>query len=183
MLQKDEEKQKLVGQIEESLKVSGLDAKTASALIKSWSELIGHEVTPEDLRKVLSQQSGSTAALGLLQIFFDLAAAFGAYAAGNTAGAAIEQLGGLSPVLQAVAYFLSGYYLTGAILDTFKLGVVSVAAYQFQINADAYLLAVERLAGGSTGLDTVDKVGHSLHQRRAWLAIWLHAHVAPCPLY
>lgn len=154
----DEEKKKIQA-LEESLKKSGIDRDAAQQVLKMWRETAGtdgKDITPEDLRKVLVKQGSKLSLLVVIQIFLDLGAAYGALVAGNFLGEASLQYGVAAVALQAVAYFLSGYYAIGAFFDLFKLGMVLTATYQFNVNSAAFLTAVQELAG-NTGLSTVDK--------------------------
>ena len=153
----EQRKKELIGQIEKSLKETGLDQKTAKAVLKGWSESVGHEITPEDLRKILVGQSTKAIILVLINTLFDAGAAYGAFVAGNFLGLATEQYGTPALIGQAIAYVLAGYYVTGAVFDLFKLGAVSVARFNFSVNSGAFLEAVEDIAGAGTGLDIADK--------------------------
>ncbi|PRW59367.1 calcium sensor EFh [Chlorella sorokiniana] len=155
----DEEEKKKIQALEESLKKSGIDRDAAQQVLKMWRENAsadGKEITPEDLRKVLVKQGSKLSMLVVIQVFLDLGAAYGALVAGNFLGEASLQYGVAAVALQAVAYFLSGYYAMGAFFDLFKLGMVLTATYQFNVNSAAFLTAVQELAG-NTGLSTVDK--------------------------
>ncbi|PSC75550.1 calcium sensor EFh [Micractinium conductrix] len=157
----EEEKRKIAA-LEESLKQQGLDRQRAQQVLQAWREAAGggdgKEVTPEDLRKVLVKQGSKFSILVVIQVFLDLGAAYGAFYAGNFLGEGVEQYGVLAVGLQAIAYFLSGYYAIGAFFDLFKLGMLVTATYQFNVNSAAFLAAVQDLAGrGPTGLGTVDK--------------------------
>lgn len=161
-----EDEQKKVEALEESLKKSGLDRERAQQVLAAWTAAVkgsgggdGKEVTPEDLRRVLVKQGGRFSLLVVIQILLDIGAAYGALVAGTFLGEAAQQGGGgLAVALQAFAYIVSGYYATGALFDFFKLGMLLVATYQFNVNSAAFLAAVQDLAGTSaTGLGTVDK--------------------------
>jgi hypothetical protein len=89
----DNKKQKeIVDQIEQSLKATGLDAKGAKAVLDSWSTAVGHEVTSEDLRKILVGQSTKAIALVALSTLLDAGAAYSAFVAGGFLGLASEQV-------------------------------------------------------------------------------------------
>ncbi|KAL4428570.1 hypothetical protein ABPG77_008882 [Micractinium sp. CCAP 211/92] len=160
-----EDERKKVEALEESLKKSGLDRQRAQQVLAAWKQAVessggdGKGLTADDLRRVLVKQGGRVSLLVVIQILLDIGAAYGALLGGNFLGQAAEQGGGgLAVALQAIAYFISGYYATGALFDFFKLGMLLVATYQFNVNSAAFLTAVQELAGTSaTGLGTVDK--------------------------
>lgn len=158
----EEEEKKRITDIELSLKRSGLDKERAQQVLKAWRSASGDdskEITPEDLRKVLVKQGSKVSSLVVIQILLDIGAAYGAWVAGNFIGLAILDYGTPAVVLQAVAYFVAGYYAIGAVFDFFKLGMLIYTTVQFNVNSAAFLAAVQDLAGstGPTGLATVDK--------------------------
>jgi hypothetical protein len=72
-------------------------------------------------------------------------------------GAAEGRFGLPAVIFQGIAYLLAGYYASGAVFDFFKLGSLAVAAVSFNVNAPAFLEAVEDIAGAKSGLATLDK--------------------------
>ena len=68
-------KKELVDQIQKSLKETGLDPTKAKMVLKNWQDEVGHEVSPEDLRRVLVGQSNRALALVLVNTLFDVGAA------------------------------------------------------------------------------------------------------------
>lgn len=153
----EEKKKEIVGKIEKSLQESGLDKKAAQEILKTWQNQVGHEVSPEDLRKILVGKSTKILLLVLINTILDAGAAYGAFIAGGFLGIASEQYGAIALVGQAIAYLLAGYYVTGAAFDLFKLGAVAFASITFNINSGSFLQAVEEIAGSGTGLDITDK--------------------------
>lgn len=147
--------------MEESLKRSGLNKERAQQVLKQWKETAGggsEDISAEQLRKVLVKEGTKFSALAVIQVFLDLGAAYGAWLGGNYLGMASEEYGSFAVALQAIAFFLSGYYAIGAVFDVFKLGMLLAAINQFNVNSSAFLTAVKELAGSSpTGLGTVDK--------------------------
>lgn len=169
--EEEERKKALVGKIEKSLQESGLNREAAKIVLKSWSEAVGHEVTPEELRKILVGQSTKIIGLVLLSTLLDAGAAYGAFVAGGFLGLASEQYGVAAIIGQAIAYLLAGYYVTGAAFDFFKLGAVIVASINFNINSAAFLQAVEDIAGEGSGLDITDKAREAINSLKVLNAL------------
>lgn len=163
----EEEEKKKIQAFEESLKQSGLDKERAQKVLQAWQETVGSaggELTPEELRKVMVKQGAKFSGLALIQVFLDVGAAYGAFVGGNFLGEAVPQYGFGAVALQAIAYFLSGYYFIGAFLDLIRLGMVLTAIQQFNVNSAAFLTAVKDLAGPSpTGLATLDKAADAIN--------------------
>ena len=166
--QQQQEDKKLVTDIEDTLKKSGVDKKVATDILNKWKEMAGPNETlsPENFRKIMSKQSSKAITLVILQLLLDIGAAYGAFLAGNLLGdAAISQDWGVAATFgQAIAYFLSGYYVTGAAIDVFKLIALGIAAVTFNVNAPAFLAAVEDLAStNNTGLGALDKASEAVN--------------------
>ncbi|KAL4860223.1 hypothetical protein ACK3TF_000410 [Chlorella vulgaris] len=158
--EEDEQERKKVLELEENLKKSGLDKERAQQVLKLWQTAgsDGKEITPEELRKVLVKQGSKFSGLVLIQVILDIGAAYGAGQVGMFLGNQSEQFGLPAVLLQAVAYFFSGWYAIGAVFDLFKLGMLVTAISQFNVNSAAFLAAVKDLAGDTPqGLSTVDK--------------------------
>ncbi|KAI3439055.1 hypothetical protein D9Q98_001465 [Chlorella vulgaris] len=158
--EEDEQERKKVLELEENLKKSGLDKGRAQQVLKLWQTAgsDGKEITPEELRKVLVKQGSKFSGLVLIQVILDIGAAYGAGQVGMFLGNQSEQFGLPAVLLQAVAYFFSGWYAIGAVFDLFKLGMLVTAISQFNVNSAAFLAAVKDLAGDTPqGLSTVDK--------------------------
>jgi hypothetical protein len=150
----------LVEQIGAGLKGGGMDRAAARAVLKQWQEAVGHEVTPDALRKILTGQSSKAVGFVLFSTLLDGASAYVAYNAAVYLSLAQPGLGGWAVAGQAATSLLCGYFLAGAAFDLFKLGAVVTASYQFRVNSAAYLAAVEDIAGASasaTGLAVADK--------------------------
>ena len=150
-------KKEMIGKIEESLRASGMDAAAAKTVLKKWQDDIGHDISTDALRKLLVGQSTKAIALVAFSTLLDAGAAYGAFNFGGFLGQATEQYGFGASVLQAVAYLGAGWYATGAVFDLFKLGAMTVAAINFNVNSAAFLAAVEDIAGAGTGLNVADK--------------------------
>ncbi|KAL4522242.1 hypothetical protein Ndes2437B_g07978 [Nannochloris sp. 'desiccata'] len=156
-------KKDLVDKIEKSLKDTGLDTQSAKKVLESWQNEVGHQVSPEDLRRILVGQSTRALTLVLVNTLLDCGAAYGSFTAGGFLGVASEQYGTPAIIGQAIAYLLAGYYATGAVFDFFKLGAVLVARYNFSVNSGAFLEAIEDIAGGTTGLGVADKATQAVN--------------------
>lgn len=169
--EEEQRKKELVGKIEKSLKETGLDPQSAKLVLKNWSDTVGHEVTPEELRKILVGQSTRALILVFINTLFDAGAAYGAFQFGGFLGLATEQYGTAALIGQAIAYLLAGYYATGAVFDLFKLGAVSVARINFSINSGAFLEAIEDIAGAGTGLDVADKAREAVNSVKVLKAL------------
>ncbi|KFM23111.1 Calmodulin-4 [Auxenochlorella protothecoides] len=165
--EKDDTVKEQTEKTKEGLKKQGMDPKTANKVLKAWREAVGKDIEPGDLRKLLTQQAGKASLFVVFQILLDLAAAYGSFVAGSYLSAAASP-GGIAGfftfLLQAGAFFVTGYYLSGAVFDAFKLGVLLYSSLQFQTNSAAYLAALQEIAGDqSTGLATVDKAREAVN--------------------
>lgn len=167
----EEKRKEIVGKIEKSLQDSGLDKKAAQEILKTWQNEVGHEVSPEDLRKILVGKSTKILLLVLINTVLDAGAAYGSFIAGGFLGIASEQYGAIALVGQAIAYLLAGYYVTGAAFDLFKLGAVAFASITFNINSGAFLQAVEEIAGSGTGLNITDKARDAVNSLKVLNAL------------
>jgi hypothetical protein len=147
--------------IADQLLDSGLSPDKAREILKSWQEEVGHELTPEDLRKILVGQSQKALALVIFSTLLDVGAAYGAFAAGGFLGLASEDYGLAAIVGQAIAYLLAGYYVTGAVFDAFKIVTVVIASLQFNVNSAAFLGAVESIS--KSGLNIADKATEAVN--------------------
>lgn len=147
--------------IAEELQKSGLTPSRAKEIMESWQDEVGHELTPEDLRKILVGQSQKALALVIFSTVLDAGAAYGAFAAGGFLGLASEDYGVAAIVGQAIAYLLAGYYLTGVIFDAFKIVTVAIASIQFNVNSAAFLNAVESIS--KSGLNIADKANEAVN--------------------
>ena len=103
-----EPKKEEVKKIEEGLKESGVTRESAREILKAWSEKVGHEISPEELRKILVGQSSRAVAFVLISTLLDAGAAYGAFVAGNFFGSATESYGVLAVIGQALAYAAAG---------------------------------------------------------------------------
>lgn len=147
--------------IADELQKSGLTPEKAREIMKSWQDEVGHELSPEDLRKILVGQSQKALALVIFSTLLDAGAAYGAFAAGGFLGLASEDYGVAAIIGQAIAYLLAGYYVTGAVFDIFKIVTVTVASYQFNVNSAAFLHAVDSIS--KSGLNIADKATEAVN--------------------
>lgn len=163
--QSEEKQKKLITEIEEGLKKSGVDKNTALKILNDWKQATKeNQLSPEAFRKIMVKQSSIAVGLVAFQILLDCGAAYGAFTLGSLLGANTEQWGFGAVIGQAIAFFLAGYYVSGAFFDLFKLGALTVAAFQFNVNAPAFLAAVQDLAGNTgTGLTAVDKATEAVN--------------------
>lgn len=167
--QQDQEQKdkKLVTEIEDTLKKSGIDKQVAAEILKKWKEeLAGNEtLSPENFRKIMSKQSSKAITFVIVQLLLDIGAAYGAFVAGNLLGDAATTGWGVAALFgQAISYFVAGYFASGAVFDLFKLGALGVAAVTFNVNAPAFLAAVEDLASvNNTGLGALDKASEAVN--------------------
>lgn len=109
--------------IKESLKQSGMDKAAAQKVIKQWREEVGHEVTPDQLRKVLVKQSTKALGFVVFSTVLDAASAYVAFSAGSYLSTATEQYGLLGAIFSTGAFLVAGWYAAGVVSDVFKLGV------------------------------------------------------------
>jgi len=144
-------------EIKSQLEKSGLTPEMAKELLKTWQIEVGHELTPEDLRKILVGQSTKALVLVIFSTLLDSGAAYGAFVAGNYLGIASADYGWPAVIGQAVAYILAGYYVTGALFDFFKLGAVAFAALSFNVTSSSFLSAIDGIARSDSGLNVADK--------------------------
>ena len=147
--------------IVEELKKGGLTPEKAREVLRAWQDEVGHELTPEDLRRILVGQSQKALTLVLFSTALDTAAAYGSFVAGGYLGLASSDYGTAAVIGQAVAYLLAGYYVTGALFDVFKLVTVAIASIQFNVNSAAFLTAVESIS--KSGLNVADKAQEAVN--------------------
>lgn len=169
----EDNEKKLVQEIEAAMKQTGLDPSNAQLLLKKWSSDIGHQVTKDDLRKILVGQSTRTLVLVFISTLLDLGAAYGAFTLGGFLDAAADKYGVAAVVGEAIAYLIAGYYVTGVAFDLFKLGAVVVARFTFGANAGAFLEAIEDIANAqaASGLDIVDKAKEAVNSVKVLSAL------------
>ena len=149
---------------------SGMDKESAQQILKNWQVAVGHDVSPEDLRKILVGQSTQAIVFVIISTLFDAGASYTAFEFGDFLGVAAAQYGTAAVVAQAVAYLVAGYYATGAVFDVFKLGTVILARINFDVNSAAFLEAIKGLAG-TTGLATVDKAREAVNSVKILAAL------------
>ena len=109
--EKEEKKDAKVGEITKSLKESGVTRESAQEILTAWSDKVGHEISPDELRKILVGQSTRALALVFISTLLDAGAAYGAFVAGNFLGLGVEKYGVIAVIGQALAYAAAGGYL------------------------------------------------------------------------
>lgn len=158
-------------EVKEQLLKSGLTPDKAKEILDAWQEEVGHELTPEDMRKILVGRSTKTLVLVLFSALLDLGAAYGSFVAGSYMDIAAKEYGWIAIVGQAVAFILAGYYVTGALFDFFKLGAIAFATVSFNVNSAAFLYAVEGIASSSRGLNIADKALDAVNTVKVFQAL------------
>lgn len=158
-------------EIKNQLEKSGLTPEMATELLELWQNEVGHELTPQDLRKILVGQSTKTLILVLFSTLLDSGAAYGAFVAGNYLGIASADYGWPAVIGQAVAYILAGYYVTGALFDFFKLGAVAFAALSFNVTSSSLLSAIDGIARTNSGLNVADKAQDAANSLKVFQAM------------
>lgn len=155
-----------------ALKGTGIDQATAQKILKAW-EGSGLAEDPDKLRKLLLSRSLRSAGLILLQALIDAAAAYGAFSWGlllDNPNAGIGDFPGKS-IVQALSFFVTGYFVIGVLSDFFVLGALSFAAASYGANAGAVLDAVREVAGRPSGASAIDKAAAAVNTLRVVAAL------------
>ncbi|KAL4428206.1 hypothetical protein ABPG75_002295 [Micractinium tetrahymenae] len=137
----------------------GIDKSTAQRILSIWRKA-GAE-SPEGLRKLFLKRSFSRSQQIGLQLLVDAASGAGAFYAARTISP--QELGDWALAAKSAMYFISSYLWIGASFEFFSLLALFYAAYRYSTNADAFLLAVQELAGGSSGLSLVDQAKQAVN--------------------
>lgn len=137
----------------------GIDKSTAQRILSIWRKA-GAE-SPEGLRKLFLKRSFSRSQQIGLQLLVDAASGAGAFYAARTITP--RELGDWALAAKSAMYFISSYLWIGASFEFFSLIALFYAAYRYSTNADAFLLAVQELAGASTGLSVVDQAKQAVN--------------------
>jgi hypothetical protein len=98
---------KKASEIEATLLKSGMDRAAARSVLKSWQEAVGHELTPDDLRKLVLGSSGRAVAAAAVSTLLDAGAAVGAAYTGAALGAGVPGLPGA--IGQSLAFLVCGW--------------------------------------------------------------------------
>ena len=155
-----------------ALKGTGIDQATAQKILKAW-EGSGLADDPDKLRKLLLSRSLRSAGAILLQALIDAGAAYGAFSWGlllDNPNAGIGDFPG-KRVVQALSFFVTGYFVVGVLSDFFVLGALSVAAASYGANAGAVLDAVREVAGRPSGASAIDKAAAAVTTLRVVAAL------------
>lgn len=128
---------------ERSLRSIGVDNAAAKKILDTWKE--SGSDNPDALRRLFLK--GSLRPLGVTfgQALLDLGAVAGALSAANAFSSMDEfpfKIG-----VEAVCYFVGFYFLSNLFFDAITLSVVVYSTVRFGTNTEAYLAAVERIAG------------------------------------
>lgn len=114
-----------------------------------------------------------SAGLILLQALIDAGAAYGAFSWGlllDNPNAGIGDFPGKS-IVQALSFFVTGYFVVGVLSDFFVLGALSFAAASYGANAGAVLDAVREVAGRPSGATAIDKAAAAVNTLRVVAAL------------
>ncbi|EFN55306.1 hypothetical protein CHLNCDRAFT_134269 [Chlorella variabilis] len=152
-------KQKRVQELESSLKKMGIDKATAQRILQIWRQ--SGATSPDGLRTLFLKRSFNKSTRIGLQLLIDGAAGAGAYVAARSITA--DELGSLSLAAKYGLYFLAIYLFIGASFEFFSLGALLYAAFRYSTNADTFLVAVQEIAGSSTGLSVVDQANKAVN--------------------
>ncbi|KAL4858797.1 Calmodulin-4 [Chlorella vulgaris] len=146
-------------ELEVSLKKMGIDKSTAQRILSIWRE--SGATSPEGLRKLFLKRSFTKSTRIGLQLLIDLAAGGGAYYAAKSITP--NDFGSLALAGKYGLYFLAMYLLIGASFEFFSLIALIYAAFRYSTRADTFLLAVQEIAGASTGLSVVDQAQQAVN--------------------
>ena len=155
-----------------ALKGTGIDQATAQKILKAW-EGSGLAGDPDKLRKLLLSGSLRSAGAILLQALIDAAAAYGAFSWGALLYDPNSGIGDFpgKGVVQALSFFVTGYFVVGVLSDFFVLGALSFAAASYGANAGAVLDAVREVAGRPSGASAIDKAAAAVNTLRVVAAL------------
>ena len=146
--------------MEQSLRKLGVDKPTARKLLSVWQA--AGVSSPETLRKLFLRRSASKSRQVAVQLLIDLTAAAGSFWAAQSLTTA--ELGPLWTLpAKSVCFFLACYLSISAAFDAFSLGAVLFAGVRYSSNADAFLLAVQDLAGSPSALGLVDRAKQAVN--------------------
>lgn len=143
---KEKEKAKTTeARFAEQLKKQGFKKENAQRILQLWRE--GGSQSPEELRKMFLRGSLRPLSVVLFQLVLDAGATYGSFVAAASIGA----LPGLPvPILFSAAGTLAGFYfLTSTAFDIVTIGSILFSIYRFGTNAEAFLKALESIAGGT----------------------------------
>lgn len=138
----------------DELKKTGMNQARAREVLSKWKELGVSD--SEQLRKLLIKRSlQPVSVIGFQALLDGLACAGGIYSANL-----ISQGDGSFPFqfpLQIAATFFGFYYSIQVLLNLSVISVLVLTAYRYGTNSAEVLLAVQSLAGPTSGLSVLDK--------------------------
>jgi Ca2+-binding EF-hand superfamily protein len=148
--------------VKETLASSGVDRATARKVLKIWKET--GATNPESLRKMFIQKGFNQSAAIALQLGLDASASFIAFYTGTSIKAS-QAFGSATLAVEFLAYTVGMYLAISCALDLFSLAAVATATYKYSTEADAFLAAVQEMAGPTeaTGLGVVDKAKQAVN--------------------
>ena len=155
-----------------ALRGTGIDQATAQKILKAW-EGSGLADDPNKLRKLLLNRSLRSAGAILFQAVIDAGAAYGAFSWGmllDNPNSGIGDFPGKG-IVQALSFFVTGYFVIGVLSDFFVLGALSFAAASYGANAGAVLDAVREVAGRPSGASAIDKAAAAVNTLRVVAAL------------
>ena len=136
----------------EILRKQGMEPERAQRILQAWKES-GSE-NPEQLRRLFLRGSLRPLSVILVQLFLDAGATYGSFVFAATITAAP---GLPAPYLiSALGTFAGFYFLSSTAFDIVTLAAVLWSIYRFGTNTDAFLKALQTVAGGSD-LNVIDK--------------------------
>ncbi|GAB4818851.1 hypothetical protein N2152v2_005897 [Parachlorella kessleri] len=146
---------KRIKEVQENLKQLGIDRSTARRVLQIWKA--AGATSPDSLRTLFYKRSLGKFFTLVIQLALDAGASAGAFYTGVALGQS-KAFGAYTLAVEYLAYCLGMYLALSAALDLFGLGALALATARYSTNADAFLLAVQDLAGqDSSGLDVARK--------------------------
>ncbi|CAG9465197.1 unnamed protein product [Pedinophyceae sp. YPF-701] len=143
-----------IKEISDQMRSQGVDRARARELLAMW-EKQADSGSPEDIKKVLAKGALAPVVAFSTQLVIDAVVAVASFNAAVMLGQSDDFFG--KWLLGGLAYGASFYYGAEALLSLFLLISTGISTYYFSTNADAYVKAVQSLAGGETGLGVVDR--------------------------
>lgn len=143
--QKTEEKQQSAeARFAEQLKKQGFKKESAQKILQVWKE--GGAASPDELRRLFLRGSLRPLGVVLIQLLLDAGATFGSF----IFSASFSAAPGIPPFIFSTLGTLAGFYfLTSTAFDIVTLGAILFSIYRFGANTEAFLAALEAIAGTS----------------------------------
>lgn len=151
--------------MDQALEAMGVDRSTARKVLLQWRRSgvdNAEKLRAQLVKRTLSQSTGIA-----IQFTLDLGSSAAAFYTGKAFSLG-QTFGSATIAVEYLVYTLGVYLFISATLDLFSLISVVQAASRYSTNADAFLAAVEALAGpdSATGLAVVDKAVKAVNVRR-----------------